>query len=76
MPNKFCTTQTEVIEELGGGSAVATLVERAPSTITWWLHAGKFPPRYYFVMIKALKTRGSDAPHSLWGFAQSAADVA
>jgi len=50
-----------------GGRAMMRLLTNAKSKTTYfWLAAGTFPARLYFVMTTALLCRGYTAPPELW----------
>ena len=61
-------TFEDVIDVLGGPSAVARLTYQHSQSIPIWRKQGSFPTRYYFVMKCALADRGYYAPLSLWAF--------
>ena len=65
-PRELSTT-AEVIDALGGISAVARLTSRKYSAAFNWKNFVKFPADTYVVMQAALGAAGCAAPASLWG---------
>lgn len=61
------TSTKQVIDELGGISAVAELTGRKYGAAAQWPHFATFPSNTYLVMTGALAARGLSAPASLWG---------
>jgi hypothetical protein len=62
-------TYNDVLEALGGPAGVGIICDQNPNAAcTWRATRGKFPAKYYFVMVGALKRRGYEAPRYLWGF--------
>jgi hypothetical protein len=56
-----------VVVHLGGHHRVARLTGCANiSSVSNWITWGKFPSRYYAVMLAALTMGGFTAPHRLW----------
>jgi hypothetical protein len=81
MPNghlRELKTFDSVVKALGGKREVARIcgivtgdaVNRQDTTAVcnWKRRRGKFPTKYYPVMIEELEARGATAPHTLWGF--------
>lgn len=60
-------TTTEVIEALGGTSAVAALTGRTYAAAFNWRSAVKFPANTYIALSRALEDKNLKAPTSLWG---------
>ena len=61
-------TPAEVIEELGGPTAVARLLgARHSSMVSNWIVRKRLPGRTYPVLIQALAIRGKYASPKLWG---------
>ena len=60
-------TTSEVMDELGGNTAVASLTESRPKAVWNWRKAGVFPSNTYVAITGALKAKGKTAPASLWG---------
>ena len=58
---------SEVIDALGGLTAVAALTGAAYKLVSGWRNARRFPSRYFLVMTWALKKKRLVAPPSLWG---------
>jgi hypothetical protein len=59
----------DVLDALGGPSAVGRLTGNPPSAVCGWRRArNRFPPKYYFLMKSALEDKGYYAPLDLWGF--------
>lgn len=61
------STVQEVIEHLGGLTAVGALTGCKSGVVWNWKDRNAFPPNTYFVMHAALQYKGFDAPISLWG---------
>lgn len=59
-------TADQVLEFLGGTSEVGRLTRRAPSNVSNWRIAGKFPPGTFFVMWRALRAKDGGASPDLW----------
>jgi hypothetical protein len=77
MPQRLKTLSTynDVLEKLGGPSEVGKICDQNPNAACTWRKArGKFPSKYYFVMIEALRDRGYWADRSLWGFHSKGVD--
>jgi hypothetical protein len=70
MANK--ATSGDVIDALGGTSAVADLTGSKPSAVSNWRTFGAFPPKTYLVLIEALAAAKHEAPASLWGMKERA----
>jgi hypothetical protein len=67
------TSARDVIEALGGTTAVAELTgNRFLSAVSNWSKAGAFPPNTYIVLSEALAAKGHEAPVSLWGMKERA----
>ena len=60
------STTIEVIEALGGISAVAELTNREYNAAHNWKSFQTFPPDTFLVMTTALERIGHRAPASLW----------
>jgi DNA-binding transcriptional regulator YdaS (Cro superfamily) len=69
-------TPSDVIDALGGTSAVAALTGRKPSSVSTWKARNKLPAETYVVMMDALKGKGKVAPMALWGMDQPRREVA
>lgn len=61
----------DVMDALGGTSAVARLTGRKPQAACNWRRFTKFPANTYLVMRRALTERGKSAPPSLWGMSHA-----
>lgn len=68
---RFSTTG-DVIDALGGTSAVAALFGVDGRVVSNWRGMKSFPPKTYFVLRDALSAIGEEAPESLWGMLQPA----
>lgn len=66
------STTREVMEELGGTSAVAKLTGRTYAAAFNWLDFKTFPANTYVALTAALAERGKTAPASLWGMVDPA----
>jgi hypothetical protein len=59
----------DVIEALGGPTAVGRLTGNPASGVCNWKRShSRFPPKYYFLIKTALQDRGYYAPLDLFGF--------
>lgn len=63
---KKLTTTTEIIDQLGGNEAVATLLKAHGKAVANWRYFGIFPANTYLVLKRALKKHGYTAPDELW----------
>ena len=72
MDQRELETVADVIEALGGLSAVATQYTESGnvSTVSTWKKRG-LPSRTYTVMTEDLRKRGHTAPARLWGMRDS-----
>jgi len=61
------TTTREVVDVLGGVTAVATMTKEARGTVANWPRFKTFPQRFHFFMTLELAERGHTAPPELWG---------
>ena len=66
------STTREVMDVLGGTSAVAKLTGRTYAAAFNWLDFKTFPTNTYLVMTDALAAKGKTAPASLWGMVEPA----
>lgn len=57
---------SDVIDALGGNTAVAEKTKNAISAISNWRRANKFPPNTYILINGELNKIGKTAPSSLW----------
>lgn len=60
-------TTSEVMDALGGNTAVAELVGSNNKAVWNWRGFDTFPSNTYVAMTAALNARGKTAPASLWG---------
>jgi hypothetical protein len=60
------TSTTQVIEALGGNTAVAALTGRQPSAVSNWHGADHFPSNTFVLMGRKLQALGIEAPDWLW----------
>jgi hypothetical protein len=68
MNGRVLKTTTEVIDALGGNSAVQQLIGAASrQTVSNWRRFKTFPSNTHAVMSAALTAIGKEAPRSLWG---------
>lgn len=61
------STTREVMDVLGGTTAVAKLTGRTYAAAFNWLDFKTFPSNTYVAMTDALAAKGKTAPASLWG---------
>lgn len=59
-------TTRDVIGSLGGIRAVADLTGRSYDAAEAWQRFETFPPDTYLVLLEALRSKGLEAPNSLW----------
>lgn len=76
MADSTLRTMGDIIDALGGPSAVAKLTNSTLPAVSNWQQFGRFPAKTYVVMVNALKRRRKSAHASLWGMteAQEAAE--
>lgn len=60
-------TTSEVMDALGGNTAVAELVGSNNKAVWNWRGSETFPSNTYVAMIAALNVRGKTARATLWG---------
>jgi hypothetical protein len=60
-------TATDVIQALGGSTAVSRLTGRRISAVSNWKSFQRFPANTFIIMKDALRERGLGAPDWLWG---------
>jgi hypothetical protein len=61
------STTSEVLDALGGNSAVAEITGSTTKAVWNWRGFETFPSNTYVAMIGALHAIGKTAPASLWG---------
>lgn len=66
MAKQPLSTTSEVIEALGGATAVAALTGRKLTAVSNWHKFEHFPANTYLTLITALHYRGWHAPAWLW----------
>lgn len=65
------TSAPEIIDELGGPTAVAKLTNRkAPQVVSNWRAANSFPSNTFLAITMALRERNVSAPPTLWGMSE------
>ena len=57
---------SEVIDALGGNSAVARLTSSRPNAVSNWRASGRFPANTYLILKDILAQQGHAAPDRLW----------
>jgi hypothetical protein len=62
----------EVLDELGGNTAVARMLNYSTHRVAMWLGKGSFPSNTYVVMRKALSGHRATAPDTLWKMVERA----
>lgn len=67
MTARELTSTKQVVDELGGLSAVAALTGSKYKTVWMWQSSGAFPAKTFLVLTAELRKRGKSAPASLWG---------
>lgn len=60
-------TIDDVIDQLGGTSAVARLTGRPAQAVSNWRRRGKAPPEAYLIISRALSERGLSVPLHVLG---------
>lgn len=60
-------TVDQVIDALGGTSAVARRTARDPRAVSNWRMRGKLPSNTYPILVHDLAAKGHRAPAELWG---------
>lgn len=70
-PAELAST-SEVIDHLGGISAVARLTDSKYNAVCNWKAFTTFPSNTYVAMTDALREKGFHAPASLWGMKEPA----
>lgn len=60
-------TAREVIDALGGPTAVGRMTGDSPQAVCNWGKKGRLQPETYVVLSAALLKRGLSAPTRLWG---------
>lgn len=73
---KQLQSAADVIEALGGLTAVAELTASQYKAVANWKAFNAFPPKTYVAMIAALRRAGRSAPASLWGMVSAQAESA
>lgn len=61
------STASEVMDALGGNSAVAEITASKPKAVWNWRKDNFFPSNTYVALTEALSAKGKTAPASLWG---------
>ncbi len=59
-------TATQLIDELGGNTAVAEIAGVGSSAVSNWRKAGVLPPRLYLCFARAGRERGVIVPEELF----------
>lgn len=75
MSKTHLTTVAEVLEALGGTSAVAAIVGSKYSSIWMWKKSPTLPTRTYLILKEALEEKGLSAPSTLWGMLDPSEDA-
>jgi hypothetical protein len=65
------STTAQVMDALGGISAVAELTGSRYKAAANWKAFDTFPAKHFLVMTRELKRRGKVAPPSLWGMTEA-----
>ncbi len=60
-------TTSEVIEALGGPTAIGLITGRSTQAAWNWKQTGRLPADTYLVISKALELKDLAAPIALWG---------
>ena len=74
--HRTLSTSDEVIEALGGIEGLMELTNSKRPRVLNWRAFQRFPSRMYIIMIGALRSRGYNAPTSLWGMHEADEAVA
>lgn len=64
----------DLIEHLGGPKAAGDALGTTPQNVVNWRAAKRIPARFHILHRARLSARGIQAPESLWGFVQEAAE--
>ncbi len=70
--NQPLSMAADVIDALGGVSAVAELTQTSYRAAHNWKQRGQFPAKVHLVMVNALHLKGIYAAPSLWGMVEAA----
>ena len=60
-------TLSDVIDALGGNTAVARLTGSTLQAVSNWTQFGRFPAKTFLVMANALRRKRKTADAGLWG---------
>ena len=60
------TTSNDIIDELGGTGVVARWLGISAQSVSEWRANGAISPRFYLMMLHALRQRGCIASPELW----------
>jgi hypothetical protein len=74
MDAKRVTTVADLIKALDGQAAAARLFGTTPQNVDHWRRKGRIPAHHFLPQRKALAGKGIEAPVTLWGFEQEAAE--
>lgn len=72
MSEEVLQNASEVIDALGGTSAVARLTRRRPQAVSNWRGTNRIPPDTVLVMRAALEEKGLRSDLALWGIQEPA----
>lgn len=64
---KELATAAEVIEQLGGPTAIGRLVGRSAQSAVNWRTAGRLPSDTFLILQAELRSRDMSAPPAVWG---------
>jgi hypothetical protein len=72
---KTLKTTSDVIDKLGGNTAVAWLTSRSSNAVSNWRSFGKFPTPTFPLIRDELRKHGYAAPESLWAWQEPNPDI-
>jgi DNA-binding transcriptional regulator YdaS (Cro superfamily) len=74
MQAKRVTSVEAIMGELGKQAAIARQLGVTPQAVSQWKKKNRIPSLHFLTMQRMLSAKGVDAPVTLWGFEQEAAE--